>query len=308
MTSFAVSTSSYQRQPDCPQRPPSRVRDPPRLVRAGTRGKGTLHPTGCVPARTSPGVDPRPPPAIVEPWLPGRSRRNGSRVRSGRSASSWPTTLPRARGARARARGRATASSRRRRAATATRCWRRSRPSSPMSCSPTSACRRRATTRGSRSPHGCATTHPSIGVVVLSQYADPRYGLALLESGSDGRAYLLKERLHDRAQLVAAIEAVAARRLGRRREGRRGADRGARAGRALAAGRADAARARDPLRDRAGQEQPGDRRAALPHQARRREAHQRDLPQARPTEAEDFSRRVKAALDVDLSESTPGLT
>ena len=53
------------------------------------------------------------------------------------------------------------------------------------------------------------TTHPEIGVVVLSQYADPVYVLALLESGSDGRAYLLKERLHDRRQLVAAIESVA---------------------------------------------------------------------------------------------------
>jgi DNA-binding NarL/FixJ family response regulator len=52
--------------------------------------------------------------------------------------------------------------------------------------------------------------HPEIGVVVLSQYAEPSYVLALLESGSDGRAYLLKERVHDRAQLVAAIEAVAA--------------------------------------------------------------------------------------------------
>jgi DNA-binding NarL/FixJ family response regulator len=51
--------------------------------------------------------------------------------------------------------------------------------------------------------------HPRIGVVVLSQYADPVYVLALLESGSDGRAYLLKERIHDRRQLVAAIEAVA---------------------------------------------------------------------------------------------------
>jgi DNA-binding NarL/FixJ family response regulator len=51
-------------------------------------------------------------------------------------------------------------------------------------------------------------THPEIGVVVISQYADPRYGLALLEGGSDRRAYLLKERLHDRAQLVAALEAV----------------------------------------------------------------------------------------------------
>jgi DNA-binding NarL/FixJ family response regulator len=52
-------------------------------------------------------------------------------------------------------------------------------------------------------------TAPDVGVVILSQFADPRYGLALLESGSDGRAYLLKERLHDRGQLVAALVAVA---------------------------------------------------------------------------------------------------
>ncbi len=52
-------------------------------------------------------------------------------------------------------------------------------------------------------------THPRIGVVVLSQYADPGYVLELLESGSEGRAYLLKERVHDRRQLIAAIEAVA---------------------------------------------------------------------------------------------------
>jgi DNA-binding NarL/FixJ family response regulator len=51
--------------------------------------------------------------------------------------------------------------------------------------------------------------HPKMGVVVLSQWADPTYVLALLESGSDGRAYLLKERVHDRRELVAAIEAVA---------------------------------------------------------------------------------------------------
>jgi DNA-binding NarL/FixJ family response regulator len=52
-------------------------------------------------------------------------------------------------------------------------------------------------------------THPGIGVVVLSQYSDPQYGLALLDSGSDGRAYLLKERIRHRGQLVAAIETVA---------------------------------------------------------------------------------------------------
>jgi DNA-binding NarL/FixJ family response regulator len=52
--------------------------------------------------------------------------------------------------------------------------------------------------------------HPDIGVVVLSNYAEPAYALALLESGSEGRGYLLKERVHDRAQLVGAIESVAA--------------------------------------------------------------------------------------------------
>jgi DNA-binding NarL/FixJ family response regulator len=56
---------------------------------------------------------------------------------------------------------------------------------------------------------GLRETHPEVGVVVVSQYADPRYGIALLEHGSDGRAYLLKERLHDRAQIVAALQAVA---------------------------------------------------------------------------------------------------
>jgi DNA-binding NarL/FixJ family response regulator len=53
-------------------------------------------------------------------------------------------------------------------------------------------------------------SHPGIGVVILSQFSDPSYALALLEHGSDGRAYLLKERVHDRGELMAAIHAVAA--------------------------------------------------------------------------------------------------
>ena len=53
-------------------------------------------------------------------------------------------------------------------------------------------------------------THPEIGVVVLSQFAEPRYALALLEKGSQGRAYLLKERVHELEQLTAAIQEVAA--------------------------------------------------------------------------------------------------
>jgi hypothetical protein len=44
-------------------------------------------------------------------------------------------------------------------------------------------------------------------VVVLSQYATPTYALALLESGSEGRSYLLKERIQDVEQLVSAIRA-----------------------------------------------------------------------------------------------------
>ncbi len=53
-------------------------------------------------------------------------------------------------------------------------------------------------------------THPEIGVVILSQFSDPSYALSLLDHGSDGRAYLLKERVHNRAELMAAIRAVPA--------------------------------------------------------------------------------------------------
>jgi DNA-binding NarL/FixJ family response regulator len=52
-------------------------------------------------------------------------------------------------------------------------------------------------------------TNPEVGVVVLSQYASPSYLLALLEGGSARRAYLLKERVKDLEQLVAAIHTVA---------------------------------------------------------------------------------------------------
>jgi len=52
-------------------------------------------------------------------------------------------------------------------------------------------------------------TNPEVGVVVLSQYVIPRYVLTLLDGGSERRAYLLKERVNDLEQLVAAIHAVA---------------------------------------------------------------------------------------------------
>ena len=47
-------------------------------------------------------------------------------------------------------------------------------------------------------------------MVVLSQYAEPAYALALLEGGSEARAYLLKERVSEVAELLGAIREVAA--------------------------------------------------------------------------------------------------
>jgi DNA-binding NarL/FixJ family response regulator len=52
-------------------------------------------------------------------------------------------------------------------------------------------------------------THPHVGVVLLSQFDAPVYARALLEDGSAGRAYLLKERVSDPEQLEGAIREVA---------------------------------------------------------------------------------------------------
>jgi DNA-binding NarL/FixJ family response regulator len=62
---------------------------------------------------------------------------------------------------------------------------------------------------GIRAAERLRATHPEVGVVVLSQYASPSFVLALIEGGSARRAYLLKERVKDLDQLVAAIHAVA---------------------------------------------------------------------------------------------------
>jgi adenylate cyclase len=51
--------------------------------------------------------------------------------------------------------------------------------------------------------------HPGTGVVVLSQYDDPEYAVALLAEGSAGYGYLLKDRVAEGSQLADAIRAVA---------------------------------------------------------------------------------------------------
>lgn len=65
------------------------------------------------------------------------------------------------------------------------------------------------TDEGIRIALDLAVDRPSTGVVVLSQFDEPEYVLALLEGGSTGRSYLLKERVADAGQLVAAVRAVA---------------------------------------------------------------------------------------------------
>jgi len=65
------------------------------------------------------------------------------------------------------------------------------------------------TDEGIRAAEQLRESHPDVGVVVLSHYLDPGYALALLEGGTAGRAYLLKERVDDVEQLTAAIRAVA---------------------------------------------------------------------------------------------------
>ena len=81
------------------------------------------------------------------------------------------------------------------------------------------------TDEGIRAALALRDSHPKTGVVVLSQYVDPAYALALLERGSEGRAYLLKERVSDAAQIVHAIEEVAPRRQRHRPARRRSAGR-----------------------------------------------------------------------------------
>jgi DNA-binding NarL/FixJ family response regulator len=66
------------------------------------------------------------------------------------------------------------------------------------------------TDEGIRFAQELRTSHPETGVVVLSQYADGRLAARLFEGGSAGRAYLLKERVRNRDELVRTIREVEA--------------------------------------------------------------------------------------------------
>ena len=62
---------------------------------------------------------------------------------------------------------------------------------------------------GIEAAHAVRQQHPGTGVVILSQYDDPEYAVALLAEGAAGYAYLLKDRVADGDQLARAIREVA---------------------------------------------------------------------------------------------------
>lgn len=66
------------------------------------------------------------------------------------------------------------------------------------------------TDEGIRAARALRRSYPDIGVLVLSQFVEASYALALLEEGSKGRGYLLKDRVTQPERLAAAIGAVAA--------------------------------------------------------------------------------------------------
>jgi DNA-binding NarL/FixJ family response regulator len=67
-----------------------------------------------------------------------------------------------------------------------------------------------STDEGIRLARWMRTAHPGIGVIVLSQYAEPTYAAGLLEDGTTGRGYLLKERVSHFDELSDAVRQVAA--------------------------------------------------------------------------------------------------
>lgn len=65
------------------------------------------------------------------------------------------------------------------------------------------------TDEGIRLAKELRTTHPEMGVVILSQHAEPLYAVELLAASSKGRAYLLKDRVQHRAEITRAVREVA---------------------------------------------------------------------------------------------------
>jgi DNA-binding NarL/FixJ family response regulator len=107
-------------------------------------------------------------------------------------------------------------------------------------------------------------SHPGVGVVVLSQHIEESYAFALFEEGTDGLAYLLKERVGDLDEVLRALQEVSAGRSCRRPSGGRGAGRSARPPARVGAVDPHAARAGGAPADGRRPDERGDRRHPAP--------------------------------------------
>lgn len=65
------------------------------------------------------------------------------------------------------------------------------------------------TDEGIRAAQALRRSHPDIGVLVLSQFVESSYALALLEGGSRSRGYILKDRITEPQHLWTAVRTVA---------------------------------------------------------------------------------------------------
>ena len=185
-------------------------------------------------------------------------------------------------------------------ARTSTRCSPRSRPDPPdvvltdirMPPTGTDEGIRAATPAARDAPRRSASS-------CCRQYAEPAYALALLDGGSEGRAYLLKERVSRRRRSSLARHPRgrrAAARWSTRRSSRCWSAPGA-AARDVAARPPHPARARGARRDRPGQEQRGRRRrAGACRNGRSRSTSTRSSRSSALTEEPEVHRRVKAVL------------
>lgn len=64
------------------------------------------------------------------------------------------------------------------------------------------------TDEGIRAAVSIRAEHPGVGVLVLSTYTEPEWAEQLLAEGSGGVGYLLKDRVHDGAELIDALTRV----------------------------------------------------------------------------------------------------
>jgi DNA-binding NarL/FixJ family response regulator len=65
------------------------------------------------------------------------------------------------------------------------------------------------TDEGLRAAQQIRAQHPHVGVLVLSQYVEPTYAMELLAESAEGVGYLLKDRVSNVEDFIAAVRRVA---------------------------------------------------------------------------------------------------